>query len=305
MPKTLHRQEGLKIVQNDKNGFVVATLLFTADPRKRDPRWIKEASRGMSEAQVQQEYYISYDAMLGEKVFPELKSKASEIILHDGPYQFNDWPRDLPMWAGLDYGARNPSAFIVFTAVDGILYAIWELYEPCKDINVFVAKMKGCPYWDQIRYIAHDPSMNNLTQRDMRTGGMTTVARCFIDLGVTKLLAGNTNEAAWLVSMQKHWSGEEVTFKIMDSCPKLIEEFEAATYVTMTERSLETSNFKEQMVDKFNHALDATKYFMNSSPSLKSRKINLPNLASKFGFGSVTSAPGRKLSSDKQWTFIR
>jgi hypothetical protein len=31
MPKTLHRQEGLKIVQNDKNGFVVATLLFTAE----------------------------------------------------------------------------------------------------------------------------------------------------------------------------------------------------------------------------------------------------------------------------------
>jgi hypothetical protein len=305
MAKSLHSQQGLKIVQNSKNGFVVATLHYTADPRKRSKEWKAEAVQGMSKAKAEQEFEISYDAMLGEKIFPEIKSRQSEIIFHEGPFQFNDWPKNIPMWGGLDYGSRNPSAFHIYTIVDGCLYAIWELYEPCKDILNFVEKMKNCPFWPQIRYIAHDPSMNSLTQRDMKTGGMTTVARQFVELGITRLLPGNTDEQAWFVQMQKHWCGEEITFKIMSSCPKLIEEFEAATYVSMSERQLETSNFREAMVDKKNHALDACKYVMNSSLPLKPRNIVLPNTAAKFGFGSIGSLPSKRMSQDKEWMFLR
>lgn len=305
MPKLLHQQKGLTIKQNDRNGFVVATLHFTADPRKCSKAWEKEARQGMTDAKFQQEFHISYDAMLGEKVFPEIKSRRSEIVLHEGPFQWNDWPRHLPMWAGFDYGSRNPSSFHVYVAVDGVIYAIWELYEPCKNIIEFATKLRECPYWDQLRYIAHDPSMANLTQRDVKTGRMTTIAQQFIELGITKLLKGNHDEQAWLVAMQKHWCGEDVTFKIMDCCPKLIEEFEAATYVSMSERQLETQNFNEQMVDKFNHALDDCKYFMNSSPSLRTRKVVLPNLAGKFGFGPVDSVPTPRMSGDKEWMFLR
>src|SRR5580700_4034854 len=129
--KTLYSQPGLKIVQNSKNGFIVATLHYSADPRKRAKEWKREAAQGLSQAKFEQEFEISYDAMLGEKVFPEIKSRQDEIILRDGPFQFNDWPTSLPMWAGLDYGARNPSSFHVYTDVDGCIYAIWELYEPC------------------------------------------------------------------------------------------------------------------------------------------------------------------------------
>jgi len=305
LAKLLHTQQGLKIVQNGQNGFVVATLHHTADPRKRSAAWRKEAAKGMSQAKFEQEFDISYDAMLGEKAFPEIKSRQSEIILHDGPFQFNDWPRSLPMWAGFDYGSRNPSSFHVYTAVDGILYAIWELYEPCKDIQAFSSALKACPYWDQIRYIAHDPSLNNYSQRDMRTGMMSTIGRQFIEMGISKLLQGNTDEQAWLSTMQKHWCGDEVTFKIMSSCPKMIEEFENATYVSMTERQLETQNYREQLIDKQNHALDDCKYFMNSAPSLRSRKISLPNLAAKFGFGPASTAPRQRMTQDKEWTFLR
>ena len=305
MSKLLHSQTGLKIVKNDRNGFVIATLHYTADPRKRGKAWKQEAMRGMSKAHAEQEFEISYDAMLGEKVFPEIQSRQDEIILHEGPFVGNDWPRSTPMWAGFDYGARNPSSFHVYTAVDGILYAIWELYEPCKDIVAFTNKLLACPYWDQLRYIAHDPSLNNLTQRDMKTGGMTTIAQQFIQLGITKFIAGNHDEQAWLAQMQKHWCGDEVTFKIMDCCPRMIEEFGLATYVGMSERQLETQNYREALVDKQNHALDDCKYFMNSSPSLKTRKIQLPNLAAKFGFGPASAAPTRRLSGDKEWTFLR
>ena len=143
MSKLLHSQTGLKIVKNDRNGFVIATLHYTADPRKRGKAWKQEAMRGMSKAHAEQEFEISYDAMLGEKVFPEIQSRQDEIILHEGPFVGNDWPRSTPMWAGFDYGARNPSSFHVYTAVDGILYAIWELYEPCKDIVAFTNKQIG------------------------------------------------------------------------------------------------------------------------------------------------------------------
>lgn len=304
MSELLHSQQGLKIVRNKQNGFVVATLHFLADPRKRSKDWLVESKRGMSDAKWQQEFNISYDAMLGEKVFPEIKTRQNEIVLHTGPFQFNDWPHSLPMWGGLDYGARNPTSFHVYTAVDGCIYAIWELYEPCKDIRAYVEKLKDCPFWNQIRYIAHDPSMNTMSQRDMRDGRMTTVARNFIELGVTKLMAGNTDEQAWLTTMQKHWCSTDVTFKILHSCPHMIEEFENATYVSMTERQLETQNFREQLVDKANHAMDDCKYFMNSSPSIRTRKITLPNLAAQFGFGS-SGAPTRRLSQDREWTFLR
>ena len=305
MPKPIHSQQGLKIVQNSKNGFTVATLHYYADPRKRSKAFQVEAAQGMTRAKFEQEFEISYDAMMGEKVFPEIKSRQNEIIVHDGPFEFNDWPRSLPMWAGFDYGARNPSSFHVYTAVDGILYSIWELYKPCKNIVEFVGELKSCPYWEQLRYIAHDPSMNSLTQRDMSTGGMTTVSRQLVQLGVTKLFSGNTDEQAWLVAMQKHWCGDDVTFKIMSSCSHMIEEFENATYVSMSERQLETQNFREQLVDKANHALDDCKYFMNSSPSVNTRKIRLPNLAAKFGFGPASSAPTQRLSRDQEWTFLR
>jgi hypothetical protein len=305
MPTHLHSSQGLKIVKNPRNGFTVATLHYMADPRKRSKEWRREAARGMTQAKFEQEFEISYDAMLGEKVFPEIKARQTEIILHEGPYQFNDWPHDLPMYAGLDYGARNTSSFHIYAAVDGVLYAIWELYEPCKNIIEFVEKLKACPYWSQLRYIAYDPSMDNRTQRDMSTGAMVTVVSQFIQLGCTRLLKGNSDEQAWLTQMQRHWCGDEITFKIMDCCPKLIEEFEAATYVSMSERQLETSNFREQLVDKFNHALDDCKYFMNSSPSLKSRKITLPNLAAKFGFGPVSGIPAPRTSRNNEWTFLR
>lgn len=306
MSKLIHSQKGLRIVQNDRNGFVVATLHYTADPRKGSKEWKKEAQQGLSQAKFEQEFEISYDAMLGEKVFPEIKSRRSEIILHEGPYQFNDWPRSLAMWGGLDYGTRNASSFHIYTAVDGVLYAIWEMYKPCKNIIDFAREMKECPYWEQVRYIAHDPSLSNLTQRDMKTGAMTTVIQQFQELGINKLIRGINDEQAWLVQMQKHWCGDDITFKIMDCCPRMIEEFESATYVSMSERQLETQNYRETLVDKFNHALDDCKYFMNSAPSVRTRKIRLPNLAEKFGFGPSSSQYSPPSGhGNKEWIFLR
>lgn len=268
MPKLIHEQQGLRIVENDHNGFTVVSLHYSADPRKRSELWRKEAAQGISKAKFEQEYEISYDAMLGEKVFPEIKSRRNEIVFSEGPFIDNVWPSHLVFWGGFDYGSRNPSAFVVYTIYDGVIYAVWELYEPCKNIIEFVAKMKACPYWDKIKYIACDPDIRNLKHRDMKTGLPMSVEQEFNRLGVYRLLMGNNDEQAWLASMQRHWRGETVGFKISSMCPKLIEEFELATYVSMSNKQLETADYREQLVDKRNHALDACKYFMNTNPSV-------------------------------------
>lgn len=283
MPKLLHSQKGLKIVENDRNGFTVVTLHYTADPRKRSKLWLKEAKQGMSLAKFEQEYELSYDSMLGEKVWPEVLSRRPEIIFREGPFLDNRWPTDMKMFAGWDYGARNPSAFIVYAIYDKITWAIWELYKPCKNIIEYAEELKACPYWNQIRYIVADPDINTLKQRDMKSGLTTSVQQQFQTLGISKFTLGNTNEQNWLATMNKHWRGPEVTFKILENCTNLIDEFEQATYVTVSDRQLETTNFREVLIDHHNHALDATKYFMNSgSIALPSRNIKLPSLVDKY-----------------------
>lgn len=284
----LHEQQGLRIHRNERNGFVVCRLHFTADPRKRSEEWRAASKRGMSRAKWEQEFDINYDAQLGEKAFPEIREKREQIVLREGPYLDGKWPQHLQMWGGFDYGTKNPSSFHVYTQVDAVTYAIWELYEPCRNIIEFVMKMKACPYWDQIRYILHDPDMCALKQRDLKTGDVTSVRAQFEQLGITKWMSGNNDEAGWLVRMQKHWCTSEITFKILECCPNLIEEFELATYKNMSERQLEAANYSEGLVDKHNHALDDCKYFMNGATRPKPRSHAARGMLDTLGY-SVSS----------------
>lgn len=286
-PKVLHEQTGLRIVENSRNGFTVVTLHYTADPRKRSPEWLKASKQGLHPARWEQEFNISYDAVLGEKTFPEIRSRRHEIVIPEGPFMDNLWPGDLTMWGGFDYGTLNPSSFHVYTIFDGIMYALWELYEPCRNLIDFSQKILNCPYYHQLRYIAADPNIGNVKgQRDMKTGNLMTVRQQFETLGIYKFLSGNQDESAWLAQMQKHWSGDTVTFKILDRCPKMIQEFEDATFVSMTARQLETQNYREAIVDKHNHALDDCKYFMNSFPTERNRQTKRsPNIIDSYNQG--------------------
>jgi hypothetical protein len=114
----------------------------------------------MSEAKFQREYNIDYGAMFGERVFPEAITHQDKIIVQ--PKDYPVFPTGQVYYGGFDYGMRNPSSFHVYTIWDGVVYAIWELYEPCKNIKDFVWKLKACPYWDSIRFIAADPSIAGL-----------------------------------------------------------------------------------------------------------------------------------------------
>lgn len=288
MPTILHEQTGLRIQKNTLNGFTVARLHYTADPRKRSPEWAAAARRGMSSASFRQEFEIDYGAHQGEKAFPEILTRREEIVYREPPY-LGGWPKDLPMWAGFDYGVRNPSSFHVYTLVDGVVYALWELYEPCKNFREFAAKLLDCPYYKQIRYIVHDPSFADLRSH-IATGDLTSAKAHFESCGINKWLPGVRDEQGWLAAMQKYWCGAEIGFRILDCCPQMLQEFESSTFVTMSDRQLETTNYREALVDRNNHALDDCKYFMNS-PAVRApaRPLRLPSMVAGYGWSGRTS----------------
>lgn len=293
-PKLLHTSEGLRIVQNELNQFVVATLFYYANPNKRDPKWLKEDSAGMTPEQVQREYLIDYTATMGSKVFPEISARKHEIVIP--PF---DLPQGLRYWGGFDYGTRNPASFHIYTILDGVTYSVWELYEPCKNVSEFADQIKACPYWHLLRYIAADPSCWSPTQQQMH-GAPISVADMFFQNGVRNLLRGRADaqaEDAWIALIRTAWAADEPTFRIFDTCHNQIKEFETCIYVNQSERQLLTGVYNEKINDKDNHSLDDCKYYMLSRPAQQAQTSwEYANIGASYGPGKRSNGPrgGRK-----------
>lgn len=276
----LHEQTGLKIRRNPNNRFVVVELDYFADPAKRSPEWVAEARSGMSAAAWAKEYLRDATAMYGQRVFPELAQHRDKIVIGQ-PYR--EFGPQGAYWAGFDFGSRNPSAFIVYTLEDGVIYAIWELYEPCKTIPDLASKIISCPYYDHLRYIACDPTITNQKTRTNKYGALVTISDLLLDYGIKRLRPGNTNESVWVAQMRQHWANpDDPTFRILDTCPNLIHEFENAVFASQNEKEILTETYKESLEDVHNHALDATKYFMNSKPTVNFRRFKDPGMARKW-----------------------
>lgn len=274
MPQILHESTGLRIHKNDKNKFCIVSLHYTADPIKRDPDWIAEAKSGMQSAQWAKEMEIDYAALYGQRSFPEFASNKSKIII---PEPYPEFPYNHTFWGGFDYGMRSPSSFHVYTIMDDVIVCVWELYEPCRNIPEFAQKMKDCPYFGQIKYIACDPTIISVrTQRD-KFGNLITVGELFNQQGIRKLVPGNTDEQAWMAMLRQHWAkADDPTFQIYDCCANLIREFENAVYAEANKTQQLDNVYKESLKDANNHALDDCKYFMNSRPQGAPNLIRSP-----------------------------
>lgn len=280
VPEIIHEQQGLKIRRNTNNRFVVCELDYFADPAKRSPEWEAEARAGMTAAAWAKEYCRDATAMYGQRVFPEIGAHRDKIVIEP---PFREFGPQGAYWGGFDFGSRNPSAFIVFTLEDGVLYAIWELYEPCKNLPDLAAKIRGCPYFNHLRYIACDPTITNQKSRTNKYGSLVTLAELLGEYGIKRLIPGHTDEQVWVTTMRKHWANpDDPTFRILSSCPNLIHEFENAVFAGQSEREILTETYKEQIEDVHNHAMDAVKYCMNSKPSVGYRRFTDPKMWMKF-----------------------
>lgn len=273
----LHEQQGLKIRRNSNNRFVVVELDYFADPAKRTREWEEEARSGMSAAAWAKEYLRDATAMYGQRVFPEIARHRDKIVV--GP-PYREFGPQGAYWAGFDFGSRNPSSFHVYTVEDGVFYAIWELYEPCKTIPDLAAKIISCPYYNHLRYIACDPTITNQKTRTNKYGALVTIGDLLGEYGIKRLIPGNTDESVWLATMRHHWSNEDdPTFRILDTCPNMIHEFENAVFSTQSEKEVLTDTYRENIDDVHNHAMDDCKYFFNSSPKVRIQRFRDPNMA--------------------------
>jgi hypothetical protein len=278
MPEILHTQTGLEIRRNDKNRFCVIRLHYTADPTKRSDAWKTEARSGMSKAKWDREYEIDYTALFGQKVFPQIIDREDEIVVK--AKDFPTFPPGQQFWGGFDYGILNPSSFHVYTIHEGVTYSVWELFEQCRNLPEFVAKMKLCPYWGMIKVIAGDVTLWSTTQQTKI--GAVSVHQLFADEGVHNMVKGSQDDTAWLQMMGKHWGRESVTFKIFENCQNQIREFKTAIYVSMSERMALTHNYKEQVVDRDNHSLDDCKYFMLMGVAQQRKDLKLPIMVRRW-----------------------
>lgn len=269
--EVLHSQQGLDIWRNEHNRFVICQLHYTADPAKRSPEWEAEARSGLQSARFAREYDLQWDALDGQKVFPEIVQHRSQIVIPGDSVTFGEHQH---YWAGYDHGMRNPSAFVVFTVDEsGTIYAVWEMYEPCTNMLAFVAKMKQCPYWNKIRHIVADPALWD--KRGYSSEGQPiSPYEMFYQYGVRNFIKGNRHvEQTWLMLMRQYWGDkDDIQFKILDSCQCMIEEFEGARYPNMSDVIASNKNVVEVMVDKDNHAMDATKYWMTMHRKLQQNR---------------------------------
>jgi hypothetical protein len=255
-------------------------LHFLADPAKRTPEWLAESKAGMSAGRHAKEYEIQWDALDGQKVFPEIIQQRSKIVIPSDAVTFG---ANQVYWAGYDHGMRNPSALVVFTVDEsGTIYAVWEMYEPCVNMLDFVSKMKACPYWPRIRHIVADPALWD--KRGYSTEGMPiSPYEMFCQYGVKNFIKGNRHvEQAWLLLMRQYWNADDIQFKIFDCCQATIQEFEGARYPNMNEALLSSKNTVEIMVDKDNHSMDATKYWMTTHRKLQQNRSKFSSMIYKW-----------------------
>lgn len=270
----LYEDVGFRVWRNPVNRFVVAWVHFTADPAKRDPEWERETRATIgSDAKFEQEYNINFRAMGGERAFPQVVADRPRIVLAP-PYPDDD--AYVRYFAGLDYGVRNPSAFVVFgqsrNDTGAACYdALFEYYRAVDSLSELSDAILECPFYDRLAWIACDPSMKQRRGADAQ-GALTNILTQLVQLGVRKAVPALTNrEDQFLTVMREYWSrlddrGPLLRFRA--SCPQTIREFETATFAELGARSALVHNPTEKLVDRNNHAIDATKYALLTAEPL-------------------------------------
>lgn len=273
--------EGVRLWKNQRNKYVVVRIHYTADPVKRDPRWIVEATAGMPPYQVEMEYEINFGASSGLPAIPIFDQRRMEIVIQ--PF---DIPEHWPRFDFADYGTTNPYCCL-FGAVgpDKELYVYWEYYAP-GPLGMHLAVIKAQPDFKASRQEAYilDRSCWAQTQQASSTvdgqtlHSMRSVADLHQDEGVYPIPAHVVGDTVKVNAFYREWGtpvlneegkpvvgddGKIVMTRprvfIFSTCVNLIRELPGIKWA-QKKLSAELSNDPERLVDRDNHAFDALSY---------------------------------------------
>lgn len=194
-----------------KSGWAGIRLHYTSDPDK-DPatdagrEWFAEATErmpgGYEGVDWQQHMEINPESQSGERCIPYWSQIKDDVVIDDLPYeQVSLWA----LWAGADYGMRNPSV-LLYGATDyhGTLYIVDEHAAPGGDVKAMAAQTarfgrkhsekggvaglaemwKSHPLFHRIASTAQMDSTVWANNQNQPTGGLTSVAQLFTMHGV-------------------------------------------------------------------------------------------------------------------------
>lgn len=118
MPAPEAEIPGMKEWRNPKNGFYVARVHYTSDPKKRSPEWRAENKTGMALNDWNREYEIDFSSFTGKPVFLHDYDDVRMFIPFEVSAKF-------PIIRSWDFGYHHPAvAWCQF--IDGVRFVVLE-----------------------------------------------------------------------------------------------------------------------------------------------------------------------------------
>ena len=265
-----------------RSGFHCLRLHYTSDPSK-DPStpagkiWLENEVKGipggMKSANWQREYEISWSAVGGELVFPEIGAFKDKIVVR--PFEV---PESWTLFAGFDYGHRNPSSFNVFAIDhDQNVWVIWEYYKSGEGYRNIAKAIWNCEYYNRLACAPiADPSIWATTQNTENE--VKSLAMLFSEIeegedsdgipigpiiftpgkkGGDVTVAEKINSYFWA-----NLHEQDAKLKIFATCPMAIYELERLRYAEWSGTLAALRNKRESIVDRDNHFYDSLKMFI-------------------------------------------
>jgi len=254
---------GLDIYRT-KDDFVVARLHYTADPERATEAWLKETEKGYPGKRGgpswRKEMEIDFTAYSGQFLcYYLLQQYKHKIVKYE---KFDICNR----YGSLDWGRNNPASFHIYEVnKNKHIHSAYEIYKRDMSIPEFSNFIKTSPNYQDLLWIAADPSIWNKNQETKE--GLRSLEDMFRDNGIHLIKGKSRDDTLAINELLDRWNNlneNEPRFTISPRCSKQIWEFERLRYKELTTAMVEKANPHEQLIDKDNHSWDDFKYFVST-----------------------------------------
>ena len=283
-------------VHSTKGGIPVLSVHYSADP-ERDPQihpeWkAKERRTYSSQAAWDREQEMVDEAGGGELVFADtLVTYWNKIVISDPGW------RPSPHWrveGGFDHGKTNPTALLrAYIDGDGVIYFCGEYYVAGKEVWEHARAFRTMPDIHRLSACYADPTIFDCTmQQSISPLNTPTLRQSSKSINVLYQEQGievfcpfslDRSDVGFAARLMLHWSNldqREPTVRIVCrnrseqpqyglhpwDCPNLLWELLRCRREKLSAQQLLSRNSSERILDKDNHARDAMKYVLMSSP---------------------------------------
>ena len=305
--------EGTKLYKNKESNLHVLWVHYTADEDKRPgdggrgDEWFADAAAryaadgGVSGAKWRREMEIDFTAVAGNRVFGFANVDSPIFVPQIRPETALN---EMKIIAGMDYGIRDPLAFVVW-GIDkrGTPTQLWEYVTTDTPYKEVAAILKGtCPYFEKVNgNIVADGSMFKSVESSY---GITSVADMYAQEGVHLVKADrrHTPSIDVLVAdyFKKHyWADPDNPQAFIGSnCPKSAE---CVQNLKWDEHASQKTQSKEGLKEVIQHAgndtWDATSYlFYRILPTFRRARPEPKKWTVKYIEGQLD-----KLNRHKRW----